>query len=79
MNSRKAIFDEGIDVSVGHRVNAATAPAVSAVRPASRNVLFAPETDDAVPTLSCVDFDERFVYELHGRCGYRNKKALPRG
>ncbi len=77
VNAREAIFDEGIDVSVGHRIDAAAAAAVPAVGPSARYVLFAPEAHDAVAPLAGVDLDARFVDEFHGACG--NKKALPRG
>src|SRR5690242_7829796 len=36
MNAREAILDEGIDVSVGDRIDAAAAAAVAAVRSAAR-------------------------------------------
>src|SRR5437773_8071131 len=77
VNAREAILDEGIDVSVGDRIDAAAAAAVPAVRPSARYVLFAPEAHDAVAALAGVDLDARFVDEFHGACG--NKNALPRG
>jgi len=77
VNAREAVFDEGIDVSVGHRIDAAAAAAVPAIGPSARHVLFAPEAHDAVAAIAGVDLDARFVDEFHGACG--NKKALPRG
>src|SRR5207247_1571470 len=72
VNAREAILDEGIDVSIGDRIDAAAAAAVPAVRPSARYVLFAPEAHDAVAAIAGVDLDARFVDEFHGACG--NKK-----
>src|SRR5258708_26720553 len=49
VNAREAVFDEGVDVSVGHRIDAAAAAAVPAVGPAARHVLFTPEPDRPLP------------------------------
>ncbi len=75
VNAREAVFDEGVDVSVGHRIDAAAAAAVPAVGPAARHVLFTPEADRAVAARAGMDLYSRFVYEFHEG----NKKALPRG
>src|SRR5207245_5294439 len=77
VNAREAIFDEGVDVSVGDRIDAATAAAIPAVRPAARYVLFASEAHCAVAALPRVDLDARVVDEYHCACG--NEKALSRG
>src|SRR5437660_193028 len=69
VNAREAIFDEGIDVPVGDRVDAAAAAAVPAIGPSARHVLFAPEAHDAVAAVAGVDLDARFVDEFHGACG----------
>ncbi len=65
MNAGKAILDQGIDVAIGHGKNAAAATAIAAVRAAARNEFLAPETGDAVPAFSGVDFDGGFVDEFH--------------
>ena len=43
MDARVAVVDQGVDVAVGNRIDAAAASAVAAVRTAARYVLLAPE------------------------------------
>src|SRR5438132_314719 len=52
MDSRIAIIDERVDVSVGDRPDAAASAAVAAIGSAARHVLFAPERDDTVPAVA---------------------------
>src|SRR5262249_15998957 len=55
---------------------AAAAAAVAAVRSALGHELLAAEAHGAVPALAGVNFDLRFVDELHLLLGPGNKKAL---
>jgi hypothetical protein len=65
MNAVKAILDQRIDVAIGYGKNAAAAAAIAAVRAATRDEFLAPETRDAVPAFSGVDFDVGFVDKFH--------------
>jgi hypothetical protein len=74
MDAREAVVDQRIDVAVGHRPDAAAAPAVAARGAAARHELLAPERGAAVAALAGVHLDFRFVDEFHLAGG--NKKAL---
>src|SRR6185369_10874184 len=66
MDARVAVFDEGIDVAIRDRDDAAAAAAVAAVGPAARNVLLAAEGRRAVAAVAGDDVDVDFVDESHG-------------
>ena len=63
--ARVAVVDQGVDVAVGERPDAATAPAVAAIGAALRDELLAPERHDAVAAVAGHDLDACFVEELH--------------
>lgn len=61
-----AVVDQGVDVTVGLGINAATASAVAAIGATFFNKFFSAETGSAVSTFACDHFNGRFVYEFHG-------------
>lgn len=63
--ARVAIIHEGIDVSVGNRIDRTAASAVAAVRAALRNELFAAEACRTVAALAALDFNFCFINKLH--------------
>ena len=65
VDAGKAIVDQGVDVAVGHGVDAAAAPAIAAVRSASGDVFFASEAGGAIAAVAGFDLDFCFVNEFH--------------
>src|SRR5690606_34267194 len=61
-----AVVDQGVDVTVGLGIDAATASAVAAIGATFFNEFFSAETGSAVSTFACDHFNGRFVYEFHG-------------
>jgi len=61
-----AEFQERVFLIVGDQVDAAAVAAVTSARTASGDKLFPPKGNTAVPAVSGVDRDFRFVYE-HGK------------
>ena len=66
MTARVAIVDQGIDITVGHCPDAATAATIAAVWAASRNEFFAAKRHDAIAPMAGNDFNVRFINKLHG-------------
>src|SRR6202171_4823504 len=60
VDASKAIVDQGINVSLGNRPDAAAAPAVAAVGPAARNVFFTPQRYRPVDAVAGDHFDVSF-------------------
>src|SRR5690606_4182475 len=73
MQPRVAVVDQGIDVAVGHGLDAAAPAAVAAVGPALGNEFFAAKARHAIAALASNDFDGGFVYEFH------DEESRPRG
>src|SRR5258706_5986742 len=65
VDAREAVVDQGVDIAVRDRPDAAATAAVAARRPAARHELFAPERGAAVAALAGVDLDPCFVDEFH--------------
>jgi hypothetical protein len=75
MASRVPVVDQGVDVAVGDRPDAAAASAVPAIRSALRDELFPAERRTAVAAIAGRDFDDGFVDELHD--GEPRKEKAP--
>ncbi|KCV19716.1 integrase core domain protein [Bordetella pertussis B200] len=65
MQAGVAEVDQGVDIAVGHGIDAAAAPAVAAVRAALGDEFFAPKAGHAIAALAGDDFNGGFVYEFH--------------
>ncbi len=73
----KAEIGQRVQVGIALQIDRAAIAAVAAVRPALRDVFFAPESDDAVAAISGFDFDFGFIDEFHGallRLGHQAEK-----
>ena len=66
--ARVAEVDQRVEVAVGHRIDAAAAPAVAAVRAAEGDEFLAPEARAAVAAVAGGDVDRGFVDEFHAVC-----------
>jgi hypothetical protein len=64
--------DQSVEVGAGHQVDAPAITAIAAVRPAKRDVFFAPETYAAITAVPGFDSDFRFINKFHV---YPDKKA----
>jgi hypothetical protein len=62
---RIAKIDQGVQVAVGDRPDAAAATTVAAIRAAERNEFLAPERGRAISAVAGDDFYLRFVKKLH--------------
>jgi len=60
-----AVVDQGVEVAVGHRIDAAAASAVAAAGAALGNELLAAEGGGTVAAVAGEDFDAGFVKKLH--------------
>jgi hypothetical protein len=58
--------DQSVEVGAGHQVDAPAITAIAAVRPAERDVFFAPETYAAITAVPGFDSDFRFINKFHG-------------
>jgi hypothetical protein len=65
VDAREAVVDQGVDVAVGDRPDAAAAAAVAARGAAARHEFLAPERGAAVAALAGMHLDFRFVDEFH--------------
>ena len=79
-----AALDQGVQVAVSNKVNAATASPIAAIRSPLRLVLLTPESGSAVTTVTGGNEYLCLVDEFHDACPLRDsvrriEKALPPG
>ena len=60
-----AVVDEGVEIAVAHRVDAAAASAIAAPGSAIFDEFLAAKSDAAVAAIACGDRDFSFVDEFH--------------
>ena len=64
-----AVVDQGVELGSDPRDHMPAAPAVAAIRPATRDVLLAPEADAAVAAVAGAHVDLGLIEEAHGAPG----------
>jgi hypothetical protein len=77
-DSRVAIVDEGVDVPVRDRIDAAPPSPIAAIRAALRNEFLAPKVDNAVATVASVHLNAGFIDELHESGGMVRREGIER-
>jgi hypothetical protein len=60
-----AVIDQCVERRLGPADHSTTAAAVTAVRPAARDVLLAPEADAAIAAVAALDVDLGLIEEAH--------------
>ena len=65
ITAHKPIINHGIEIDVTLKKNTAAITTIAAIGTASCNILFPPETESAIASLTRVHGDTCFVYELH--------------
>ncbi|MNY04840.1 hypothetical protein D3C86_1375400 [compost metagenome] len=61
----KAVVDQRVEVFVRQQIDVAAIAAVTAIRAAVRDILFAAEADATITTVTCNDQNRCFIYKLH--------------
>ena len=73
--ARVAVVDQGVQVGIGHAIDVATAPAVTAVGAAEFFVFFVPKRCGAVAAVPGNNFYGGFIDEFHGGAWLSQKNA----
>jgi hypothetical protein len=69
MPARVAKVDQRVQIAVADGIDTASSTAVTAIRPAERDELFAPKAHASITAIACSNVYRGFVYKFHRRSG----------